>query len=57
MIFALIGEQFGFLGALVLLGGYLVLFAAGIESPPRPKNLSVASSPSASSPSSPDKLF
>jgi cell division protein FtsW (lipid II flippase) len=31
MIFALIGEQFGFLGALVLLGGYLVLFAAGIE--------------------------
>jgi cell division protein FtsW (lipid II flippase) len=31
MIFALIGEQFGFLGAIVLLGGYLVLFAAGIE--------------------------
>ncbi len=31
MIFSLIGEQFGFLGALVLLGGYLVLFAAGIE--------------------------
>jgi rod shape determining protein RodA len=31
MIFALIGEQFGFLGALVLLGGYLVLFTAGIE--------------------------
>ncbi|HEV8607495.1 MAG TPA: FtsW/RodA/SpoVE family cell cycle protein [Tepidisphaeraceae bacterium] len=31
MIFALIGEQFGFLGALVLLGGYLVLFAAGVE--------------------------
>jgi rod shape determining protein RodA len=31
MVFALIGEQFGFLGALVLLGGYLVLFAAGIE--------------------------
>jgi len=31
MIFALVGEQIGFLGALVLLGGYLVLFAAGIE--------------------------
>ena len=31
MIFALVGEQFGFLGAIVLLGGYLVLFAAGIE--------------------------
>jgi rod shape determining protein RodA len=31
MIFALVGEQFGFLGAMVLLGGYLVLFAAGIE--------------------------
>ncbi len=31
MIFALIGEQFGFLGSLVTLGAYLVLFAAGIE--------------------------
>jgi cell division protein FtsW (lipid II flippase) len=31
MILALIGEQFGFLGLLVLLGAYLVLFAAGIE--------------------------
>ncbi|HWE92361.1 MAG TPA: FtsW/RodA/SpoVE family cell cycle protein [Tepidisphaeraceae bacterium] len=31
MIFALIGEQFGFFGAAVLLGAYLVLFAAGIE--------------------------
>lgn len=31
MIFALIGEQFGFLGSLLVLGTYLVLFAAGIE--------------------------
>jgi rod shape determining protein RodA len=31
MIFALIGEQFGFFGAMVLLVSYLVLFAAGVE--------------------------
>jgi rod shape determining protein RodA len=31
MIFALIGEQFGFFGAMVLLVSYLVLFAAGAE--------------------------
>ncbi|HEY2589163.1 MAG TPA: FtsW/RodA/SpoVE family cell cycle protein [Tepidisphaeraceae bacterium] len=31
MIFALIGEQFGFVGACVVLGAFLVLFAAGIE--------------------------
>jgi rod shape determining protein RodA len=31
MIFALIGEQFGFFGAMVLLMSYLVLFAAGAE--------------------------
>ena len=31
MIFALIGEQFGFFGAAVMLVAYLVLFAAGIE--------------------------
>jgi cell division protein FtsW (lipid II flippase) len=31
MIFALIGEQFGFFGAAAVLGAYLVLFAAGIE--------------------------
>ena len=31
MIFALIGEQFGFIGSAVLLGAYLVLFATGIE--------------------------
>ncbi|HET6250862.1 MAG TPA: FtsW/RodA/SpoVE family cell cycle protein [Tepidisphaeraceae bacterium] len=31
MIFALIGEQFGFFGAAVMLGAYIVLFAAGIE--------------------------
>lgn len=31
MVFALIGEQFGFFGAAVMLVGYLVLFAAGIE--------------------------
>jgi cell division protein FtsW (lipid II flippase) len=31
MIFALIGEQFGLLGSAVVLGAYLILFAAGIE--------------------------
>jgi rod shape determining protein RodA len=31
MIFALIGEQFGFFGAIVMLVAYLVLFSAGIE--------------------------
>jgi cell division protein FtsW (lipid II flippase) len=31
MIFAIIGEQFGFIGSAVVLGAYLVLFAAGIE--------------------------
>src|SRR5688572_27026571 len=31
MIFALIGEQFGFLGSAVVLGAYIVLFAAGVE--------------------------
>ena len=31
MIFALIGEQFGFVGSAVVLFAYLVLFAAGIE--------------------------
>ena len=31
MIFALIGEQFGFFGAMVLLVSYMVLFAAGAE--------------------------
>src|SRR5207253_4589686 len=31
MVFALIGEQFGFFGAVAVLGAYLVLFAAGIE--------------------------
>lgn len=31
MIFALIGEQFGFVGAAIMLAAYLVLFAAGIE--------------------------
>jgi rod shape determining protein RodA len=31
MIFAIIGEQFGFLGVVALLGAYLVLFAAGVE--------------------------
>jgi cell division protein FtsW (lipid II flippase) len=31
MIFALIGEQFGFFGSAVVLGAYIVLFAAGIE--------------------------
>src|SRR5207249_4508904 len=31
MVFALVGEQFGFLGAAAVLGPYAVLFAAGIE--------------------------
>jgi cell division protein FtsW (lipid II flippase) len=31
MILALIGEQFGFVGSIALLGSYLVLFAAGVE--------------------------
>ena len=31
MIFALIGEQFGFLGAAAVLAAYVVLFAAGVE--------------------------
>lgn len=31
MIFALIGEQFGLVGAVVVLGAFLVLFVAGIE--------------------------
>lgn len=31
MVFALIGEQFGYFGSLVVLGAYLVLFMAGIE--------------------------
>jgi len=31
MIFALVGEQFGFIGSAAVLGAYLVLFAAGIE--------------------------
>jgi cell division protein FtsW (lipid II flippase) len=31
MVFSLVGEQFGFLGAAVVLGAYLVLFAAGLE--------------------------
>ncbi|HSU65824.1 MAG TPA: FtsW/RodA/SpoVE family cell cycle protein, partial [Tepidisphaeraceae bacterium] len=31
MIFALVGEQFGFVGAAVVLGAFLVLFASGIE--------------------------
>ena len=31
MVFALIGEQFGFFGSAVVLGAYIVLFAAGIE--------------------------
>ena len=31
MIFALIGEQFGFFGAAVMLGAYMVLFASGVE--------------------------
>jgi cell division protein FtsW (lipid II flippase) len=31
MIFAVIGEQFGFIGSLVILTAYVVLFAAGVE--------------------------
>ena len=31
MIFALVGEQFGFVGAAVVLGAFMVLFASGIE--------------------------
>lgn len=31
MIFALIGEQFGFFGAAIILAAYIVLFTAGIE--------------------------
>jgi rod shape determining protein RodA len=31
MVFALIGEQFGFIGSIVVLVAYIVLFAAGIE--------------------------
>ncbi len=31
MIFALIGEQFGFFGSVAVLGAFLVFFAAGIE--------------------------
>ncbi len=31
MVFALIGEQFGFFGSAVVIGAYVVLFAAGIE--------------------------
>jgi cell division protein FtsW (lipid II flippase) len=31
MVFALVGEQFGFIGVAVLLGAYLLLFATGIE--------------------------
>jgi cell division protein FtsW (lipid II flippase) len=31
MIFALIGEQFGFFGSAVVLGAYIVLFTAGVE--------------------------
>ncbi|MGF1634705.1 MAG: FtsW/RodA/SpoVE family cell cycle protein [Phycisphaerae bacterium] len=31
MIFALVGEQFGFMGAMVMLVAYVVLFTAGIE--------------------------
>src|SRR5688572_27646559 len=31
MIFALIGEQLGFFGSAVVIGAYIVLFAAGIE--------------------------
>lgn len=31
MIFALLGEQFGFVGALVVIVAYCVLFAAGVE--------------------------
>ena len=31
MIFAIIGEQFGFIGSLVVLVAYIVLFASGVE--------------------------
>jgi cell division protein FtsW (lipid II flippase) len=31
MVFSIIGEQFGFFGAAVVLAAYLVLFAAGVE--------------------------
>jgi rod shape determining protein RodA len=31
MVFALIGEQLGFFGSAVVLGAYMVLFAAGVE--------------------------
>jgi rod shape determining protein RodA len=31
MIFAVIGEQFGFIGSIVVLTAYIVLFAAGVE--------------------------
>jgi cell division protein FtsW (lipid II flippase) len=31
MVFALVGEQFGLIGAAIVLGAYAVLFAAGIE--------------------------
>ena len=31
MVFALVGEQFGFFGSAVLLGAYIVFFTAGIE--------------------------
>jgi rod shape determining protein RodA len=31
MIFALVGEQFGFFGCLVVLAAYIVLFTAGVE--------------------------
>jgi cell division protein FtsW (lipid II flippase) len=31
MIFAVVGEQFGFVGSLILLTAYIVLFAAGVE--------------------------
>ncbi len=31
MIFALIGEQFGFIGSLAVIAAYIVLFAAGVE--------------------------
>jgi cell division protein FtsW (lipid II flippase) len=31
MIFGLIGEQFGFVGSVIVLVAYVVLFAAGVE--------------------------
>ena len=31
MVFCLVGEQFGFVGSVVVIGAYLVLFAAGVE--------------------------